>query len=118
MILVVDDEQRIVELLRQMLVAEGFKVETAYNGVQAYELVKRPDCECMLLDIRMPKINGAELLMLMQSEGVHVPTIVMAAFQDFEEKELKQFENVVKLVSKPFDIDDMLAVVHEHAKKQ
>ena len=114
MILVVDDEVNIVEVLRNVLVKEGYRVETASNGVEAFEHLQAPDCKCMLLDMNMPKINGAELLMLMQAEDIKVPTIVMAAFADFDEEELKQFSNVVRFLSKPFDVTELLAVIEEH----
>jgi len=115
MILVVDDDRRITSLLAQTLEGEGYSVETAADGVEAFELVKSPDCKCMLLDIHMPKINGAELLLLMQAEGIEVPTIVMAGFAGYEEEEMKQFGNVVTLLQKPFDTADMLELIKRHA---
>ena len=116
MILVVDDNPRVVELLGEVLRKEGYRVETAADGLQAYEKVKEPDCKCMLLDIRMPKVNGVELLMLMQAEGIHVPTILMGGFDDFDEKEMKNFSNVVKYMHKPFELKDMIAAVNRYAK--
>ena len=115
MVLVVDDDARIVDLLRTALDKEGYRVETACDGVEAYQHLKAPDCKCMLLDINMPRLNGAELLLLMQSEGIKIPTIVMAGFRDFEEDEMKQFESVVKFMPKPFRIDDMLKAIRMYA---
>ena len=91
--------------------------QTASNGLEAYGHLKAPDCKCMLLDINMPKINGVELLLLMQSEGIDVPTIVMAGFTDFDEEEFKQFANVVRFMAKPFDMDEMIAAIREHARR-
>jgi DNA-binding NtrC family response regulator len=65
----------------------------------------------------MPKINGVELLLLMQSENIEVPTIVMAGFSDFDEKEMKEFANVVRFMQKPFEIDDMLEAIRRVAKR-
>ena len=74
---------------------------------------KLPDI--ILLDINMPKINGVELLLLMQTEGITVPTIVMAGFEGFEEDEMKQFSNVVRFLPKPFEMNDLLESIKEHA---
>jgi DNA-binding response OmpR family regulator len=115
MILVVDDDPGIVELLRTALADEGYRVETAHDGAEAYTRVKSPDCKCMLLDVHMPHLNGIELLLLMQAESIHVPTILMAGFKDFDEKEMKQFENVVRFVPKPFKLDHVLRVIRAHA---
>jgi len=111
MVLVVDDDKGIVRTLSRLLQRAGYRVQTASNGVEAYRHLKSPECKCMLLDIRMPQVNGVELLILMQSEGIHVPTIVMAGFGDFDEPEMKQFSNVVKFFKKPFKMGDMLKEV-------
>ncbi len=115
MILVVDDDQKIVKLLRRVLELEGYMVETAANGGEAYGLVKSPDCKCMILDINMPGINGIELLLLMQTEGITVPTIVMAGFKGYDEAEMKEFSSVVRFLPKPFEMEALLEAVREHA---
>jgi CheY-like chemotaxis protein len=113
MILVVDDDKVLAKLLRKLLEDGGYTVQVANNGEEAYKHLKDPECLGMLLDMRMPGINGAELLMLMTAENIDVPVIVMAAFPDFEEEELKQFGNVKRLFHKPFYPDEMLAAVQE-----
>ena len=113
MILVVDDDKVLTRLLRELLEGAGFRVVVANNGEEAYAHLSEPDCKCMLLDMRMPGINGAELLMLMTAEGIKVPVIVMAAFPDYEEKELKQFANVKKLFQKPFYPEEVLSAINE-----
>ena len=115
MILVVDDNETIVEALQEMLQKAEYEVETAKDGLEAYEHVKKPDCRCMLLDINMPKLNGVELLLLMQTENIMVPTIVIAGFDDYDEDEMKQFTNVVAYLHKPFEMTAMLKAVEEHS---
>lgn len=116
MVLIVDDNAAIVKVLAAALEGEGYRVETAANGVQAYELVRSPDCKGVILDINMPKINGIELLMLMQAEDITVPAIVMAGFDDFDEEELKNFSNVVKYLHKPFELNVMLETLRKYAR--
>ena len=115
MILVVDDDKVLTKLLRQLLEEAGYKVNVANNGEEAYAHLRDDSCRGMLLDMRMPGINGAELLMLMTAENIDIPVIVMAAFPDFEEDELKQFPNVKRLFHKPFYPEEMLAAVKEFA---
>ena len=117
MILVVDDDKVLTQLLRTLLEDAGYEVVTAYDGETAYSHLKDPKCKAMLLDIRMPGINGAELLMLMAAEGVKVPVIVMAGFPDFDEEEMKQFPNVKKLYHKPLYPEDILNAVQEIAPR-
>lgn len=111
MVLVVDDDLLIVEVLRKWLEQEGFDVAVCHDGQAAYEVLKASPCDCMLLDIHMPLLNGVELMLLMQAEDIHVPTIVMAGRGDFDENEMKQFENVVAYLRKPFEMRDMIDTV-------
>lgn len=117
MVLVVDDNPDIVKALRTILERTGYRVETAADGVAAYEKLKMPDCKCMLLDVNMPKINGIELLLLMQAEDIEVPVILMAGFKDFDDEEMKQFPNVRAFLAKPFSLGDMLNAITTHAPK-
>lgn len=116
MILVVDDDKVLTQLLRGLLEKDGYEVRICNNGEEAYQQLSDPKYTCMLLDIRMPGINGAELLMLMAAEGLTLPVIVMAAFPDFDEAEMKQFPNVQRLFHKPFYPEEMLEAVKEVAK--
>jgi DNA-binding NtrC family response regulator len=115
MILVVDDDQTIVETLRSMLEREDYAVMTAADGFEAHELLREHECKCMILDVIMPKLNGIELLLLMQAEEIIVPTIVMAGFEDFEDQEMHQFSNVVAFYPKPFRLEDILETVRKYA---
>ena len=117
MILIVDDDHTIVQLIRELLEKEGYEIRVAYNGEMAYGHLRDPKCKGVLLDILMPGINGAELLMLMSAERIHVPVIVMAGSPDFDEDELRQFSNVKKLLHKPFYAEDLLNSIREFCKK-
>lgn len=117
MILVVDNDPGILKLLRSALEGGGLKVVTAADGVEAYKLVRSPDCKCMVLDVMMPRLNGIELLLLMQADNIHVPTIVMAGFEDFTADEMKQFGNVVRFLRKPFDLQILLDEVRKQLGK-
>ena len=117
MILVVDDDKILTQLLKTLLEDAGYEVNVAYDGETAYKHLKDPKCKGMLLDIRMPGINGAELLMLMAAEGIKVPVIVMAGFPDFDEEEMKEFPNVKKLFHKPLYPEDVLSAIREYCKK-
>lgn len=117
MILVVDDDEQLRELLETALEEFGYRVETAIDGADAYRHLKTEDCRCMLLDVNMPHINGIELLLLMQSEGLQVPTIVMAGHGDFDDDEMHQFDNVKLFMAKPFGIDELKSAIQQHVRK-
>ena len=118
MILIVNDDETLTGMLRVSLEKLGYTVENAIDGVKAFEHLKNPRCRLMLLEMNLPKINGAELLILMGSEGINVPVIVMGKLADLTEKEMKQFPDVVAFVKRPFHMPDLLDKVKKYAKKE
>ncbi len=115
MILVADDDKVMTQLLRSLLEEAGYDVEVVHDGEHAYGHLKKPECRGAIIDIRMPGLNGAELLMLMASEQIDVPVIVVAGFPDFDEEEMKQFPNVKRFFLKPLYPEEVLAAVKEMA---
>lgn len=109
--MVVDDDRILTELLRSLLSDAGFQVDVLHTGEEAYQAIQQKSYACMLLDVHMPGLNGAELLMLMAAEHIPTPTLVIAAFHDFDEQEFKQFPNVQGLFHKPFYPDEVLIAV-------
>jgi DNA-binding response OmpR family regulator len=112
MILVVDDDTKMAETLKRTLERRGYSVRCASDGGEAYRLIKTQECECMLLDINMPRINGVELLLLMQSENIQVPTIIMAGFDDYEEQEMHLFNSVTHFFRKPFGVNELMTAIN------
>jgi DNA-binding NtrC family response regulator len=111
-VLVVDDDRNIVMMLEAWLSEAGYRVESATNGAQAYEKAVAPECRCVLLDMEMPDFNGAKFLLLLHSEDIDVPVVIITGFTDFEEDELKQFANVSAFFEKPMSRNDIIATVN------
>lgn len=117
MIVVADDDKVLNQLLQTLLLDAGYEVNVAHDGESAYGHLTQPNCRGMILDIRMPGLNGAELLMLMTAERIKVPVIVIAGFPDFDEEEMKNFPNVKRFFLKPLYPEEILAAVREIAPK-
>ena len=111
MILLVDDDHAITQVLKNLLSKEGYDVCIAGNGEDAYAILKEKSCRGVLLDLMMPGINGAGLLMLLSAEGIKVPVVIMAGSPDFSEEELREFPNVVGVLRKPFYPEESLAMI-------
>jgi len=112
-ILVGDDEPDIRSLLRDLLESEGFTVLEAKNGNEALTLLTdggeagHPDLA--LLDVRMPELDGIQILQRMQEQGIDVPVIIMTAFATssiaIKAMQLGAFD----YITKPFDdVEDIL----------
>ena len=81
-ILVVDDEEHIVMILKDSLEFSGFQVVTAYNGVEALERVELDSPDLIILDIGMPKLDGWEVCRRLKSDEKTkaIPVIILTAY--------------------------------------
>jgi len=118
MILLVDDDHAITQILKELLLKEGYDVRIARNGEEAYTILKEKSCRGMLLDMLMPGINGAGLLMLMAADGIRIPVVIMTGAPDFSQDELADFANVMGVLKKPFYPEDALVLVRKFIPKK
>lgn len=115
-ILVVDDNSDNLQLLSELLMREGYNVRPALSGEIALHAVERSMPDLILLDIRMPGIDGYEVCRRLKvNEATHgIPVIFISAMQDLDEK-LKAFKTgAVDYIVKPFQKEEILARVRIH----
>lgn len=102
-ILVVDDEPAICELLKGFLVREGYQVVVAYNASDALQRVQSHHPSVVLLDIRLPEMDGTECLRRIKAIDPQVGVVMVTAVEDEEIGrkclELGAFEYLIKPVS-------------------
>jgi two-component system chemotaxis response regulator CheY len=108
-ILVIDDDPAIRATVAEILMAEGYTVATATNGVDGLQSLDRLDPALVLLDMRMPIMDGWGFARALQSRGVRVPILVMTAAQDA--RRWAHEINAQGFVAKPFDLLDLLDAV-------
>lgn len=115
-ILAVDDTPASLKLLTNLLTEEGYEVRSAINGDLALQSAIGNPPELVLLDIRMPEMDGFEVCRRLkaQPETRHVPVIFVSAIAETDEK-VKGFElGAVDFVTKPFQREELLARVRTH----
>ena len=114
--LVVDDDPALQGLFNTLLGKNGFVVDRALNGRQAFECLKRSNYSVILLDLMMPEVNGFELLERLQRESPALlrRVIVMTGAAQRVVEGLDP-SKVWGLVRKPFDINDLLKSARECA---
>jgi DNA-binding response OmpR family regulator len=112
-ILVVDDEQEVCDMLKKFLTKRGHGVYTALNGEEALSLVKEERPHIVLLDIRMPKMDGMECLKLIKEIDKEVGVIMITAVKEEEigkqAMELGAFDYITKPLSLKY-LEDCLMV--------
>ncbi|HEX8600625.1 MAG TPA: response regulator [Chloroflexia bacterium] len=110
-ILVIDDEPEILSTVATILEFEGYEVEQAANGAEGLDCIERNRPSLVLLDMRMPVLNGWDFARILKEKGVHLPIIVMTAAQDA--RQWAREVGASGYIAKPFDVDDLLTTVGE-----
>lgn len=111
-ILVVDDEPMAMALVKFVLDKEGYDVETADNPRAAMQLIEKREPDLLLLDVRMPYLNGFEFSSKLREEGYNTPLIFMTA-QDTVESKLQGFRmGADDYICKPYHPQELVARVH------
>ncbi len=115
-ILVVDDVPEVLNLLTDLLTAEGFQVRSAESGELALRSVAAKPPHLILLDINMPDIGGFEVCRRLkaQEESREIPVIFISVITNLKEK-VKGFGlGAVDFISKPFQFEELLARIRTH----
>ena len=113
-ILVVDDNENIRVILKQMLEDGGYAVRTANGGEEALEILKTGHFDMVITDINMPGMTGFELLEKTKKAYPQVPVIFITAYR--KDKTLVGSVNIglSDYIEKPFKMDEVLRTVKEH----
>jgi len=117
-ILIVDDEQDIAETIQFRLELEGLDCLVAYDGEEALLKAKRENPDLILLDIMLPKINGYKIARLLKFDESykHIPIIMLTARTQKTDIELGEETGADEYVTKPFDMDMLVALVKKYLK--
>ncbi|MBN20295.1 MAG: response regulator [Bdellovibrionaceae bacterium] len=115
-ILIVDDVEDLRESLADSFEIRGFKIVQAENGVDALELMKSETVDVVLSDIRMPEMDGVELLKaIKQKDPRKPPVLIMSGFSDYDREQVTSL-GALDLVEKPFDFDQITEIINEALK--
>ncbi len=115
-ILVVDDDTSILTMMTAILRSEGYRVRAAVNGAEGLAALETQPSALVLLDMRMPVLNGWGFARALRDRGDRTPIIVMTAAQDAHR--WAQEIGAAAVLAKPFDVDDLLALVERFSADQ
>jgi DNA-binding NtrC family response regulator len=110
-ILVVDDEEKLRRVIELHLLSAGFDVDKARSAEDALKLVDRADM--VITDLRLPSMDGLQLLSLIRRQNAHAPVVVMTAFGTIENAVEAMKSGATDFLLKPFSLDHLTAVVQK-----
>jgi CheY-like chemotaxis protein len=112
-ILVADDEPEIVDLVRLLLEWEGYTVAQASNGEEAVAQAQAIAPDLILLDVRMPKMDGLEVLERLQSDPAlaGIPVVMLSVVTAYPQVQRALERGAVAYLPKPFELREMARLV-------
>jgi two-component system nitrogen regulation response regulator NtrX len=116
-ILIIDDEKSIRRTLREILEYEGYKVEEANDGIEGLNLLKEKPFDAILLDIKMPKMDGMEVLDKIQLSNMDTPVIMVSGHGTIDTAVEAVKKGAYDFVAKPMDLNRLLISLRNALEK-
>src|SRR5260370_8469225 len=116
-LLIVDDETNVRLNFRMTLETEGYEIFEARSGQQAVQLLDTHSFVLAILDVRMPGMDGLELLAKMRESGIKVPAMIVTAYSDVPHAVTAMKLGAIDFLQKPLRPDDFRNIVAEIIKR-
>src|SRR6056297_3408233 len=110
-ILIVDDEEIVIRSCRRILAGSDFEIDEAHDGLEGLEQVSKQDYDMLILDIKMPKMNGIELLRRVKESKPDLDVIMITGLQEIDTAVEAMKLGAFDYLPKPFDPDELQRVV-------
>ncbi|MCP4343178.1 MAG: response regulator [Desulfobulbaceae bacterium] len=112
-VLIVDDHKGMLQTLNDILTLEGCLVSLADSGRTAIELCQKQKFDLILMDVRMPEIDGVETLKRLKKYVKNTRVIMMSAYAMDELKHRAFSEGVVAFLGKPIDVEEVIGIIRQ-----
>ena len=113
LVYVVDDDDSVRRSAAFMLRHAGFKVEPVVSGVDFLKLAKGADRGCVLLDVRMPDMDGLQVQQQMIKDGIDMPVVILTGHGDIEIAVQAMRAGAVNFLEKPYEKEALIAAMEE-----
>jgi CheY-like chemotaxis protein len=110
-LLYVDDEPDLRDLVENQLLLEGYEVTTASDGMNALEILRKTSFDVVLLDVRMPRMNGIEVLQEMHNLNLHPHTIMLTGDNDLSVLARCARFGVNDYLTKPYNFHELVSSI-------
>jgi DNA-binding NtrC family response regulator len=117
-VLLVDDEEKFLEVVSQRLKTRGLKVDTATSGEDALNTVKREDFDAIVLDLSMPGMSGLETLERIRKDKPDVQVIILTGHGTLQAGVQAMKEGALDFMEKPVDLNKLLSRIDEARDKR
>lgn len=117
-VLISDDEENIRMLMKRFLALDGIECDTAENGLSAQRYLRESHYDALLVDLRMPGLDGMALLRWIRQEGFRMPVIMISAHGDISDAVSALKEGAQDYIVKPFDPEEVVIRIRSLVEAQ
>ena len=107
-ILILDDEENMLHMLKTILTKEGYEIATATNGIEGLKKIESNSFDTILCDLRMPEMDGVSFLKATKEKNLHSTTIMMSAYGTIDMAIEAMKLGAYDYISKPFKPDEII----------
>ena len=108
-ILIVEDEHKIANSIKQGLEQEGFAIDVAFNGTEGFDLASSEDYDLLILDLMLPGMDGVSISNELRKENIQTPILMLTAKTEIEDKLIGFKNGADDYLTKPFAFTELLA---------
>ena len=112
-ILIVDDREQIVDLLREFLEQKGHAVNTAFDGKTALDLIKGKSIDIAIMDEDMPELSGLEIAKYIKQNNLTVKSIILTGYPHLDEN-FSKLIGADEYLAKPVDLEKIEEMVNKY----
>ncbi|TJY41042.1 response regulator transcription factor [Cohnella pontilimi] len=110
-IMVIDDDEKIISLLRRSLAFEGYEVTTAHDGAEGLKQLMARQADLVILDVMMPHVDGWEVCRRLREAGIVSPVLMLTARDDVQDRVRGLDMGADDYLVKPFALEELMARV-------
>lgn len=115
-ILVIDDEKEVCDIFKKALTQEGYEIFTALDGVSGLEIVKDRKPDIVLLDLKMPKMDGIKVLQQIKKIDKNTVVIIITGYGSMDSARMAMRLGAFDYITKPIDLNYVKAVIKDGLK--
>ena len=116
-ILIVEDEKELLMTLSEQLSLEGYDVATADDGEQALAVLQKKKFSLVVLDLKLPKVSGFDVLKFLKQKSLQSKVIVLTAYADLKNVTMVKDLGADDVIEKPYELGDLIDAIHFVMKK-
>ena len=117
-ILVVDDDKEIVGAIKKRLEMEDYEIITAYDGLEAMDILMEQEVQLLIIDVMMPKMDGITVLKNIRAQGNDIPVLILTAKSEVDDRVLGLDSGADDYLSKPFAAKELLARIRSVTRRR